>query len=162
MDFSLSIRSARLADHAQMSPLFEELDRLHREGAPWLFQKPVSDPRPLAYLEALLADPKTAVLIASVGECVGLATVHLRDAPAFPLFIPQQHAVVDTLVVHPNWRRRGVGRKLYEACEAWAKERAAPWLDINVYEFNVEAHRFYTAVGFASVMHKMRKPLSGS
>jgi diamine N-acetyltransferase len=160
MDFSLAIRSARLADHAQLSPLVEELDRLHREGAPWLFQTPDSDPRPIAYLEALLADPKAGVLVADVGECVGLATVHLRDAPTFPIFIPQQHAVIDTLVVRPDWRRKGIGRKLYEACEAWATARAAPWLDINVYEFNAEARRFYTVVGFGSVMRRMRKPLS--
>jgi GNAT superfamily N-acetyltransferase len=162
MDFSLSIRSAQLTDHAQLSPLFDELDRVHREGAPWLFQKPDSDPRPIAYLEALLGDPQAAVLVADVGECVGLATVHLRDAPAFPVFIRQQHAVVDSSVVHPKWRRKGVGRKLYEACEAWAMARAALWLDINVYDFNAEAHRFYTAVGFGSTMRKMRKPLNRS
>jgi GNAT superfamily N-acetyltransferase len=162
MDFSLSVRGAQLTDHAELSPLFDELDRVHREGAPWLLQKPDGDPRPIAYLEAMLGDPRVAVLVADVGECVGLATVRLRDAPALSVFVPQQHAVVDNLVVHPKWRRKGVGRKLYEACEDWARAHAAAWLDINVYEFNEEAYRFYTSVGFGPMMRKMRKPLRGS
>ena len=40
MDIATSIRGARVSDHAQLQALFEELDRLHRDGAPWLLKKP--------------------------------------------------------------------------------------------------------------------------
>ena len=156
-----SIRRARVSDHAQLQALFEELDRVHRDGAPWLLQQPDRDPRPLEWLETLLASHSSAIFVADVGTCVGLATVHLRDAPSFEMFIRQQHAVIDDLTVHPDWRRHGIARSLYEACEQWALEHKASWLEVNVYEFNAEAYDFYASVGFGTTMRRLRKPLAG-
>jgi hypothetical protein len=74
MDIATSIRGARVSDHAQLQALFEELDRLHRDGAPWLLKKPDRDPRPLEWLHTLLANHDSALFVADVGACVGLAT----------------------------------------------------------------------------------------
>ena len=161
MDVAASIRGAKVADHAQLHALFEELDRLHRDSAPWLLQRSDRDPRPREWLETLLASHNAALFVADVGLCVGLATVHLRDAPSFEMFIRQQHAVIDDLVVHPDWRRRGIARRLCEACEEWALERKASWVEVTVHEFNAEAYDFYASVGFGTTTRKMRKPLRG-
>ena len=160
MDIATSFRVARVSDHAQLQALFEELDRFHRDRAPWLLRKPDSSPRPIEWLQTLLASHNSAFFVADVGTCVGLATVHLRDAPNFAMFIPQQHAVVDDLIVHPDWRRKGIARGLYEACEKWALERKASWVEVNVYEFNAEAYDFYASAGFETTMRRMRKPLA--
>jgi diamine N-acetyltransferase len=161
MDVKISIRSARMSDHSQLGLLFEELDRLHRDGAPWLLQKADRDSRPPEWLQVLLASPNSALFVADVGKCVGLATVHLRDAPRFEAFIRQQHAVIDDLIVHPDWRRRGIARRLYESCEEWARERKASWIEVNVYDFNAEAYDFYTSLGFKTTMRRLRKPFAG-
>ena len=161
MDIATSIRGARVSDHAQLQALFEELDRLHRDGAPWLLQRPDRDPRPLEWLKTLLASHNSALFVADVGACVGLATVHLRDAPSFEMFIRHRHAVIDDLIVHPDWRRRGIARRLYEACEEWALERNASWVEVTVYDFNADAYDFYASVGFGTTMRRMRKPLAG-
>jgi ribosomal protein S18 acetylase RimI-like enzyme len=161
MHSAISIRNARASDYTQLQALFEELDGFHRAGAPWLLRKPERNPRPLEWLETLLGSQKSTLFVADAGACVGLATVYLRDAPQVDVFIRQEHAVIDDLIVHRSWRRKGVGRRLYEACEAWALERNASWIDVNVYEFNVEAYNFYTSAGFATTMRKMRKPLGG-
>jgi hypothetical protein len=39
------------------------------------------------------------------------------------------------------------------------RERAASWLEANVYEFNREALEFYNALGFQTTVRKLRKPL---
>src|SRR5687768_18210295 len=57
MERSVSIRNADLADHPRLAPLFDELDRLHRDVAPWLLKQPERDPRPLAWLQAVLENP---------------------------------------------------------------------------------------------------------
>jgi GNAT superfamily N-acetyltransferase len=87
--------------------------------------------------------------------------VHLRDAPSFEMFIRQRHAVIDDLIVHPDWRRRGIARRLYQACEEWALERKASWVEVTVYDFNAEAYDFYASVGFGTTMRRMQKPLAG-
>ena len=161
MDIAISIRIARLSDHAQLELLFRELDRLHRDGAPWLLQKAARNPREAEWLQMLLAGPNSTLFVADVGTCVGLATVHLRDAPHFETFIQQQHAVIDDLIVHPEWRRRGIAQRLYESCEEWARDRKASWVEVNLYEFNAEAYDFYASVGFTSTMRRLRKPFAG-
>jgi GNAT superfamily N-acetyltransferase len=161
MDIATSIRGVRLSDHAQLQALFEELDRLHRDGAPWLLQKPSRNPRPLEWLQTLLASNNSALFVADAGACVGLATVHLRESPSFETFIRQQHAVIEDLIVQGDWRRQRIARRLYEACEEWALERKASWIEVNVYEFNAEAYNFYASVGLGTTMRRMRKPLGG-
>jgi ribosomal protein S18 acetylase RimI-like enzyme len=150
-----------MSDLEPLALLFGELDRIHQDGAPWLLQKPERDHRSAEWLETLLANPTSALLVAEAGACVGLATVHLRDAPRFEAFIRQQHAVIDDLVVHPDWRRRGIACRLCESCEAWARERGASWVEVNVYEFNAEARDFYASLGFKTAMRRLRKPVMG-
>ena len=159
MNIATSIRRARTSDQAQLEELLDELDRFHTDGAPWLLRKPERS-RPLEWLQTLLASQHAAVFVADFGACVGLATVHLRDSPGLEIFIRQQHAVIDDLIVHPSWRRKGIARGLYETCEAWAVERKASWVEVNVYEFNAEAYRFYSTAGFQTTMRRMRKPIA--
>ena len=160
MSIATSIRAARLSDHPQLQALLDELDRVHRAGAPWLLQTSHVNPRPLEWLQTLVAAQGSAVFVADAGACVGLATVHLRDAPSAEMFIRQQHAVIDDLIVRPDWRRKRIAQRLYEACEQWALERKAAWIEANVYEFNAEARDFYASVGLETTMRRMRKPLA--
>lgn len=156
---SVVVRIAQASDHAQLAPLFGELDRLHRENAPWLFRRPAGDPRPLAWLEQRLDDPLSAIFVADVGQCVGLVTVQLLDAPTFSIFIPQRRAVIGNLFVQLQWRRRGIARLLLDASEVWARQHGAPWLEAGVYDFNADASGFFDALGFRTTMRTIRKPL---
>lgn len=157
----VEIRLAKASDHAELAPLFSALDRLHRENVPGMFREPEGDPRPIAWLEQMVASPNAAIFVADAGGCVGLATVMLRDAPDFPVFVPQRRATLDNLFVDPSWRGRGAGRLLFDACHDWAREHGASSLDATVYEFNAEAQRFFEALGFVGATRTVRKELGG-
>ena len=49
--------------------------------------------------------------------------------------------------VHPDWRGRGVGRQLFGATVAWARERKCCELRVETQNINVEACRFYKRQG---------------
>ena len=51
------------------------------------------------------------------------------------------------LAVHPGQRRRGLGREMMEAAEAWLRERAAPKIQLMVRSDNAEVIAFYEAFG---------------
>jgi diamine N-acetyltransferase len=102
----------------------------------------------------------STLLVADTGEPVGVATVVLRSAPEFGVFVPQQWGVLDNIAVGKRWRRHGVGGALTHAAEAWALQRGAQWLELLVYDFNVEARGFYEALGYLPASVKLRKPLS--
>lgn len=154
----LTIRRARPDDYAQACSLLDALDDLHREQAPWMFEVPASQPRPESFFADLLNSDDSAVFVADAGQLVGVVHGLMRAAPDFPVFVRQRWGVLDGLVVDPAWRRRGIGRLLTQSIEDWALGLGAPWVELNVYEFNAEARRFYESLGYLPLSTKLRKP----
>lgn len=144
-----------------MAALLAQVDELHRVNEPWIFHQPESAPRPQEFFDELLANEGSTILVAEAkGELAGAATVMMRSAPDFAVFINQSWGVLDNIAVVSSWRRRGVGRALTRAAERWALGRGAKWLELGVYEFNTQARAFYQALGYSPVSTKLRKVLS--
>jgi ribosomal protein S18 acetylase RimI-like enzyme len=57
------------------------------------------------------------------------------------------HAFVLDTTVHPNFRRRGVGRRLVTLAVEAARERGAEWVHV---DFGPHLRGFYIACGFRS------------
>jgi ribosomal protein S18 acetylase RimI-like enzyme len=53
------------------------------------------------------------------------------------------------LAVHADARRRGLGREMMAAAEAWLARRGIPKLQLMVRDDNRIAHGFYEAIGYA-------------
>lgn len=153
-----TIRRARLDDYAQACRLMDALDELHRDHLPWIFKTPDGQPRSEAYFSDLLSRDDSGVFVADAGHVVGVALGLLRSAPEFPVFRKLRGGVLDGLVVDPMWRGRGIGKRLTHAVEEWALESGASWIELNVYEFNTEARRFYESLGYLPFSTKLRKP----
>ena len=152
------IRRARLEDYEAVTRLFDGLDALHRERLPWLFQSPASPPRPADLFAELLSRGDSAFVVAEADGIVGMAHGLMRTAPELPIFVPQRWGLLDSLVVDLAWRRRGIGRLLVSAIEAWAVGQGAAWVEASVYEFNAESRRFYETLGYLPLRTVMRKP----
>ena len=155
-----SIRTARLDDYGQVCRLADLLDALHRDGAPWVFRAPEVPARSDAYFAELLSRDDSGVFVADADRIVGVAFAFLRAAPDQPMFHRQRWGVLDGLVVDPAWRRRGIGKLLTHAVEKWAIDMGAPWVELNVYEFNAGARQFYETLGYLPYQVKLRKPSS--
>jgi len=157
----LTIRAYEPRDYERARELFGSVDELHRERVPWMFKAPDREPRPVEYLETQVIANDGALLVAveGGGEVVGAVVILMRSAPDFPIFVQQRWGVIDSLVVAPTHRRNKVATRLLHAAEAWIKARGASWLELNVYDVNVEARAFYAAVGYLPFIHRIRKSL---
>ena len=97
------------------------------------------------------------VLIAYEEEtAVGLIALHITPL----LFYPEPLARITTLVVAPNYRRRGFGRSLVAAAECLAKEAGCDTIELTTGNHRKDAHTFYRNLGFAASALRMEKRLS--
>jgi GNAT superfamily N-acetyltransferase len=156
----ITIREARAEDCVALSAIIEEVDRLHREALPERFKAPEGPAWARHYILNAIGALDEGLLLAEVeGQPVGFVHVLVRDVPDVPILVSRRYAVVEALAVHEALRRRNVGRALMERAEAWAKSRGATSIELNVYAFNQPARDFYRELGFATLSHKMTKPL---
>jgi ribosomal protein S18 acetylase RimI-like enzyme len=156
----ISVRKATAGDYNSLCELFEEMDALHREALPHLFQKPNGAAREKDTYLGLIADENVALLVAEAGEnLVGFVHAIVREPPAFPVFVPRRYAVVDGIVVKSGFQNHGIGRILMDKMQEWAIAKGVTSIELNVYEFNETAISFYESLGYRTFSRKMSKEL---
>jgi ribosomal protein S18 acetylase RimI-like enzyme len=101
----------------------------------------------LAYVTAHLDSDASLLLVARhldavighlVGRLYGPSSVH-----------PIRAADLESIHVHPEHRRHGVGRRLLSQFFTWAADRGAQRVSVTAYAANQEAQRFYARHGFS-------------
>lgn len=96
---------------------------------------------------------KRTILLASVAEVlVGTVQVVWEDSTEEPELLPPGAAVIQHLRTHPDYRRRGSGRRLMEAAERCALDAGVSRLTLGVEPFNEVARRFYEQLGFSEFL----------
>jgi GNAT superfamily N-acetyltransferase len=116
----------------------------------WLFAPPGSVPprwdpeRAREAIAAAIADPEAAVLVAEHrGELLGLCTAYLElNSVRFGA-----RCWVEDLAVSPEHRSQGIGGKLLDAAESWARQRGATHLELDTGLAREDAQRFYERRG---------------
>jgi diamine N-acetyltransferase len=158
---TISVRKATANDYNTLCELFDEMDALHRDNLPHLFQKPSGSVREQEYYSGLIADENAGLFVAEAdGKLVGFVHAIVRDTPAFPVFVPRRYAVVDGIVVKSEFQNRGTGRMLMDKMQAWAIAKGAASIELNVYEFNETAISFYEKLGYQTFSRRMSKELN--
>jgi ribosomal protein S18 acetylase RimI-like enzyme len=157
---TIRIRPGTVEDYPQAREAIAETFAFHQQAAPEFFRTTDSPPPTSTVIEDLLRDGYGAWLLAEAdGRIVGFATVRLRPAPNEPFLVPEVRAHVESLGILPTWRRRGIGRRLMEAAEQWARQHDARRITLNVWEFNDGALRLYEALGYTTFSRNLWKPL---
>jgi GNAT superfamily N-acetyltransferase len=154
---SWTIRLATLGDIEGIAQIFLEVDELHIQNLPHVYQRPngLQTIRE-DYLTDMLASPDNRLLIAEMGgEPIGAVLAILREAAPSPLYVPRRFVVVDTLCVRRAFQRLGVGRALMEAVHVWGKEKGACAVELTVWEFNAGALAFYQKLGYRTANRRM-------
>lgn len=89
------------------------------------------------------------------GTVAGFACISYIERPASVFRVALRYCDIDELGVDERFRRRGVGRALVEFVKARAAEKGFSRLELNMWEFNEGALRFYEAIGFRTYRRYM-------
>jgi GNAT superfamily N-acetyltransferase len=152
----VSVRPARLPeDLAQICALYAEEVSWHHEHWPGDYRAPDMGGGSLeAELSSSADDPGRCLLVAESDS-------HLRPKPAEGMTRYDGSLVyIGDLIVTADYRRRGVGARLMEQLEKWARDQGAATVTLNVHDRNSAARALYDRQGFRAVHVEMRKDLT--
>lgn len=108
----------------------------------------------LADLERIGPDAAMFLAETAAGEPVGAVAVASSKH-----FTGATQAEIGELAVVAEWEGRGVGAALLDAAEAWARERAAPFISLATGAANTRALAFYARHGYQPEDVRLTKPL---
>ena len=158
---SFSIRPATIGDYEQLCCVWEVGDALHREALPHIFRSSGEPPMDRTNVQALIAGPNSAIIVADAGgEVIGVMTILEKLVTATAFKVARRYVEIDNMAVKQSAQRQGVGRALIDAAADWARGRGVTRLELNVYEFNEAAAALYRGAGFSTQNRRMTRQIS--
>ncbi|MBQ9783281.1 MAG: GNAT family N-acetyltransferase [Clostridia bacterium] len=141
------IRRAEEKDIPRMGELLSQVNRVHYEGRPDLFQlgRKYTDEE----LAVILRDETKPILVWTDEEdrTCGYAFCVYQQHVGSQLMTDVKTLYIDDLCVDETMRGRHIGKELYEAAVSLARESGCYNLTLNVWSCNESAMRFYEKCG---------------
>jgi ribosomal protein S18 acetylase RimI-like enzyme len=134
------------------------LVRTHHEldSARFIAASPRTEQGYASWLESQLANPQVIILAAEQdGHVIGYSYSEIQGPDYMSLRGPA--GVLHDIVVDPDHRGEGVGRRLLDATLAWLDARGAPRIVLSTAERNEAAQRLFAAAGFRRTMIEMTR-----
>ena len=116
----------------------EKMSREHLSEVASIEEMSFSLPWSLESLELMLTDQASALVALEDGRVLGYVGM---------MCVLDEGQIIN-VAVHPDARRRGVGRRLMEAAQTYAKERGIVFLSLEVRESNIAARSLYSSLGW--------------
>ncbi len=143
----MTIRFAVEKDIPRLGDLLRQVCLVHHNGRPDIFNagRKYTDEE----LVELLKDATRPILVAAddtdtvIGYCF---CVYQQPAPGGAL-MPHKTLYIDDLCVDENIRGQGIGRTLYDAALAMARDSDCYNVTLNVWSCNPTALKFYEKLG---------------
>ena len=145
-----TIRPGRRDDAAEAARLWMQSAEEHKAHDPVYATAAGAEKTMRRFLADLASSGHSFLFVALAGgRTVGFISGELREGS--PTFLPKTWASVDDVFVEPDHRNLGMGRALLRSVEAWAKERGASGVSLQVAAANARARKFYEELGFREI-----------
>jgi ribosomal protein S18 acetylase RimI-like enzyme len=143
-----SVRRAVKEDIPRLLELLVQVDMVHHNGRPDLFNGPATK-YSADELEEILADDKTPVFVCVDEEdrVMGHMFCEYQQSGSTPVQTDIRTLYIDDICVDEAARGRGVGRTLYNFATEFAKKEGFYNITLNVWCCNPGAMEFYKSMG---------------
>ena len=143
----MTIRFATEKDIPKLGDLLRQVCLVHHNGRPDIFNvgRKYTDEE----LVELLKDATRPILVATdeQDEVMGYCFCVYQQPAEGGALKPNKTLYIDDLCVDENIRGKGIGRALYEATLAMARENGCYNVTLNVWSCNPNALKFYESLG---------------
>lgn len=161
----LIIRLASTHDFKALCKLYVEFHEFHVRGVP---DRLLSLGRATTYdctklypnLEKIIQNSDAALFLAEIAHHpVGLAEVYIRQDETNSAKVVRRYGHLQSLMVQEPYRHQGIGIRLLEAAEQWAKEQGAIEVQLDIWEFAEGPLRFYEHLGYRTLRRTLVRDL---
>ena len=160
------IRLAGIQDIEALCKLYFGFHEFHVRGVPdrllSLDELPDTYEHSELYLtlEKITNDDDSTIFLAEVAhQPVGLAEVYVREDEPNPARVSRRYGLLQSLMVREAFRRHGVGTRLVEAAQQWAKEKGATEMRLETWEFAEGPLEFYEHIGYRTLRRTLVRGL---
>lgn len=141
-------RFAKKEDLERVNELRRQVNDTHVQGRPDIF-KPGFGREMEELVYAMWEDTDKNIIVAERdGVICGMACVEYVTKPESPYSLERKIYHITEFCVDKAFRRQGVGTELFAFARRDAREKGYPGMELDVWEFNEAAAKFYEAVGF--------------
>lgn len=149
------IRFAEKKDLERVNELRRQVSQVHANGRPDIFRAEFrSEMRDLIY-SIWESENKDIIVAVQDNIICGFACVQYITKPESPYSLERKYYQVAEFGVDENYRRQGIGRELFQYIRADAKKKGFNRIELDMWEFNEGALKFYEAVGFRTYRRYM-------
>ncbi len=141
------IRKATHNDIPRILELLSQVNDVHAEGRPDFFIKGKRKYNEEDLLKIINDDTTPVFVCEGNGDIKGYAFCVIQDLSQCDNLRPDKSLYIDDICVDENYRRHGVGKKLYEYVVQFAKEEGCFNITLNVWAKNLSAQAFYESMG---------------
>jgi GNAT superfamily N-acetyltransferase len=156
----MDIRQATARDSLLLSTLCTHVQRIHADSHPEIFKRPERPDFAVAFFDEMLADPTVRIYIAEEDtQALGYVFCRLFERPESVFTHARRVLQIEHISVRPVAQRRGVGTALINRVEQLAGELGVSMVQLDSWDFNLEAHAFFVKMMFEQYNHRFWKIL---
>ncbi len=143
---NIEIVEAKIDDLESLWPVFEECEDLHVQEIAEVFIKMPKEQN-CSYIKDYINEEDKIVLLAKTNdsEIAGLLMAMKKERSE--CYKIRNIVSVNEMAVLAKYKRNGIGVKLYSSIKEWAKKQGAREVELNVYNQNLDAVKFYESIG---------------
>ena len=147
---AMKILKAKLEHVGEIVLLNDDAQKIHAEHHPEVFKYPTDAVEMERFFRDIILADDNFIFLAKISEqAVGYVWGTIQRRPENVFKHSQEWIYIHQLSVEPDYRRKGVGRRLLHAVDNVARENGISKFVLDSWEFNKESHAFFEQLGFS-------------
>jgi len=147
------IRTANIKDIDKILSLDKQVFELHIKARPdWINKNPQNND----YIKNIIESKNGKIYVAeNENEIIGYCIINICESKNHYIKHDMTNIEIENMGIDEKYRKKGIGKKLFEEVKKYAMEINAKFIELSVWEFNQNAKKFYEHMGMKTRINKM-------
>ncbi|QTL97862.1 GNAT family N-acetyltransferase [Iocasia frigidifontis] len=151
----VKIREANFEDYNEIKILMNQVHNLHCQNRPDIYVDTNEPLKKEEFKEIVNNSNKIVLLAECQDKVVALSIITIKEPSENPILVSRKVAYMEDLCVHKDYKRRGIGKMVYNEALKRIKLLDIDSLELMVWSFNKSAIKFYENMGMKPQYLKM-------